>query len=124
MKIQMNQLLFWIPRVLTILFAVFISLFALDVFQEGKGFWETIAALFVHLIPAFLLIALLVISWRREWIAGSIFILSGTAYMIMNLDHKQWILAISGPLFLIGILFLLDWNYRKSKATTTKTESA
>lgn len=106
------------------LYAIFISLFALDVFEEGKAFWETSSDLLVHLIPSFLLVAFLAISWRREWIAGSIFILSGAAYMIMNLDHKQWILAISGPLFLIGTLFLLDWNRRKSKDTTTKTESA
>ncbi len=41
MKRPMKQFLFWSPRVLTILFALFLSLFALDVFGEGYGFWAT-----------------------------------------------------------------------------------
>jgi len=121
MKTLSNQLLFWIPRILTILFAGFISLFALDVFQEGIGLWNAIGELLVHLIPTFILIALLVMSWKWEWIVGSVFIILGVAYMIMNFDHKQWIIAISGPMLLIGIFYLLDWNKRKSKTNNTKT---
>jgi len=121
MKILSNQLLFWIPRILTILFAGFISLFAMDVFQEGRGLWETIGELFVHLIPTFILIALLVMSWKWEWIVGSVFIILGLTYMIMNFDYKQWIIAISGPMLLIGILYLLDWNRRNLKSNNTKT---
>lgn len=121
MKTFRNQLLFWIPRILTILFAGFITLFALDVFQEGIGLWDAMGELLVHLIPTFILIALLVMSWKWEWIVGSVFIILGLAYMIMNFDYKQWIMAISGPLLLIGILFLLDWNNRKSKRNNTKT---
>jgi hypothetical protein len=34
-----RRMLFWTPRLLSILFAIFISLFALDVFGEGYGFW-------------------------------------------------------------------------------------
>jgi len=121
MKTLSNQLFFWIPRILTILFAGFISLFALHVFQEGRGPWETIGELLVHLIPTFILIALLVMSWKWEWIVGSVFIILGLAYMIMNFDYKQWIIAISGPMLLIGILYLLDWNKRKSKTNINKT---
>jgi len=32
-----QQLLYWAPRALCIVFAVFISMFALDVFNEGAG---------------------------------------------------------------------------------------
>lgn len=121
MKTLSKQLLFWIPRILTILFAGFISLFALDVFQEGMELWDAIGALLVHLIPTFILIVLLLMSWRWEWIVGSVFIILGLVYMIINFDYKQWIIAISGPMLLIGILYLLDWNKRKSKANNTKT---
>ena len=44
MKRPVKRTLFWAPRILCILFAVFVSLFALDVFGEGYGFWETILA--------------------------------------------------------------------------------
>ena len=37
MNRPIRQFLFWSPRVLTILFALFLSLFALDVFEEGYG---------------------------------------------------------------------------------------
>jgi hypothetical protein len=35
MNIPLKQLLFWTPRVLGILFAAFVSMFALDVFGKG-----------------------------------------------------------------------------------------
>ena len=45
----------WSPRVLSILFALFLSIFALDVFSEGYAFAETILALLMHLIPTALI---------------------------------------------------------------------
>jgi len=83
-----RRVLFWTPRVLCILYAVFLSLFALDVFDAGYGFWQAIAALLIHLIPVYIVIAVLVLAWH---------------------------LSISGPLFLIAILFLLNWLYRKQR---------
>ena len=44
--------LFWAPRFLTMLFALFLSIFALDVFAEAKGFLETLTALFAHELQA------------------------------------------------------------------------
>ena len=35
MNTKPKRVLYWIPRALTILFALFISVFALDVFGEG-----------------------------------------------------------------------------------------
>src|SRR5512136_208534 len=40
-----QQWLYWAPRVLCIVMAMFISLFALDVFGSGQGFWWTTLAL-------------------------------------------------------------------------------
>ena len=67
-------LLYWTPRALCIVYAAFISIFAADVFGGGAGFWQTAVALLIHLIPTFLLIAVLVVSWRREWIGGVLFV--------------------------------------------------
>jgi hypothetical protein len=39
MKGPVRRLLFWSPRVLCVAFAIFLSLFALDVFSEGLGVW-------------------------------------------------------------------------------------
>ena len=59
-----QQLLYWAPRALSIVFAVLSSLFALDVFKEGQGFWVTALALLMHLIPTFLILIVLAVSWR------------------------------------------------------------
>jgi hypothetical protein len=110
---SLKRMLFWSPRVLSILFVLFISLFALDVFNEGLGFWQTLLALLIHLIPTGLVIVAIVLAWYREWIGAVLFIAGGLWYLFANLRHVSWILTISGPMLLIGILFLLSWLYRK-----------
>lgn len=100
----------WIPRILTILFIIFISLFALDVFGEGNGTGEVFLGLLVHLIPSIVLIVLLAVSWRCEKIGGAMFIVLGIIFTIFFSTYKELItfLLISGPVFLIGILFWIS----------------
>jgi hypothetical protein len=105
----MKRLLFWSPRVLCIAFALFLSMFALDVFSEGLGWWKTILALLIHLIPTALIVVVLVVSWRWEWVGGILYVVLGMLYLIQARHHPDWILIISGPLFLVGALFLLNW---------------
>ena len=107
-----KQLLFWSPRVLCIAFALFISLFALDVFGEGLGVVKTIIALFMHLIPTVIIVIVLAVSWRWEWVGGAVFIALGMLYLIWARHHPTWVVFISGPLFLVGALFLLNWSKR------------
>jgi hypothetical protein len=98
-------------------------MFSLDVFEEKLGFWGTIIGLFMHNIPVFVLAIILWISWKREIMGGIVFILAGLAYITMLLMNKigggfelrmiSWILIISGPAFLIGILFIINWHKKK-----------
>ncbi|MCX6601410.1 MAG: hypothetical protein NT025_07595 [bacterium] len=102
------------------LFAAFLSIFALDVFDESHGFWETALALLMHLLPStILVIIVLIVSWRREWIAGVLFNALGVLYIILFWAKGPWYIyaAISGPLFLVGILFLLNWRFRSQLRT-------
>jgi hypothetical protein len=103
------------PRILGLLFAAFISLFALDVFGEGYGFWETIAALFIHLIPTWILLAILALAWRWELIGAVAFAGLGVAYLVLARGKFEWFtyLTISGPVFLMSALFLVDWLLRR-----------
>jgi hypothetical protein len=114
MKRPVKQLLFWLPRVLTILFALFLSVFALDVFDEGYEFWGTVVALFMHLIPTWIVLVVLAVSWRWEWVGAVLFVALGLlyAYFALGRGHPDWIVVISGPLFVVGVLFLLSWLYR------------
>ena len=76
-----KRALFWTPRALSILFIAFLSLFALDVFGEHSGFWQTALALTMHLIPSFVLIAALVLAWRWEWIGAALYGAAGLLYV-------------------------------------------
>jgi uncharacterized membrane protein HdeD (DUF308 family) len=111
-----QELLYWTPRALCITYAVFISIFALDVFKEGQGFWITFLGLLMHLIPTFLILIVLAVSWRREWIGGILFIVLGVLYVVTSWNkpfgHLSTFLLIAGPLVLAGALFLFNWHYR------------
>ena len=62
MNKTVRLILFWAPRLLTILFAVFLSMFAMDVFAGTKGLWETIGNLLLHLVPVFIILIVLIIA--------------------------------------------------------------
>jgi hypothetical protein len=114
MKPITKRILVWTPRVLCLLFAAFLSIFALDVFDQHLGFWKTCAALLIHMIPTWLVLGLLFISWRREWIGAVLFNLLAAAYIVMAWGRFSLgtYAIISGPLFVVGILFLLNWLNR------------
>ena len=111
MVISWKPLLHWAPRVLCLCFAVFLSIFALDVFGEGYGFWKTILALFVHLIPTWMVLAALAVSWRWPWAGAFLYAGLGGFYIFSTWGRFPLLtyLLIAGPAFLIGVLFLLDW---------------
>jgi hypothetical protein len=114
MKAPLLPVLFWLPRGLAILFAGFISLFALDVFSEARGLRDTLMALLIHLIPTGLLLLALAIAWRWEGAGALLFIGLALIYVIGVDARMDWpaYLFIAGPLFLIGGLFLVDQHYR------------
>ena len=116
-----KRTLFWTPRALSIMFIAFLSLFALDVFDGRLGFWQTALALTMHLIPSFVLIAVLVLAWRWEWIGAALYGAAGLLYVgwVVSMSRPVppamrliWILAIAGPAFVIAGLFLANWLKR------------
>jgi hypothetical protein len=121
MKLPMKRLLYWTPRVLCVLFAAFISTFALDVFDGNHGLWNTILALLMHLIPTGIILVMLAISWRWEWVGGTVFTALGVLYLVWFWGRFPWsvYLVIAGPLFLVGALFLLNWFYRRELRTSS-----
>lgn len=114
-KTLMQNFLQWCPRILVLLFAAFISLFALDVFHEHHGIWNTALALAMHLIPTALLLILLALAWRWEWVGSIAFPALGVFYLVRFWGRFHWsaYVLIAGPLMLIGTLFLLNWTRRR-----------
>jgi hypothetical protein len=116
-----KRALFWTPRALSIVFIAFLSIFALDVFDEHLGLWRTVLALTMHLIPSFVLIAALVLAWRWEWIGAALYTGAGLLYVwwVVSLSRPVppavrliWVLTIAGPAFVIAGLFLANWLKR------------
>jgi hypothetical protein len=84
-------LLLWIPRILCIVFTGLVLLLG-------------------DFIPALIVVAILILSWKWSWTGGIIFLLAGVAYLI-GIETSTPVIYIL--LFLIGILFLLSWFFRK-----------
>lgn len=109
------RFLFWSPRILGIAFALFISIFALDVFGEARGLWATALALLIHLIPAFLVLAVVAIAWRREWVGAFVFTALALIYSASVLPrHWDWATFIALPMVVIAGLFAAGWVKRGS----------
>jgi hypothetical protein len=122
------RMVYWAPRVLSILAILFISLFALDAFGPGLSIWQQIGGFLIHMIPSFALSALLIYAWRHEKWGGILFLLIGLIFtpIIFNWNYRMnnsvWIsLSIIGmitlPFVVVGVLFL--WHHliqKKSKS--------
>jgi hypothetical protein len=101
--------LHWCPRIMCILLAAFPMLFT---FEREATFWKTLIDVLIHLIPAFLVILLLMLSWKWPWVGGVSFIILGFVYLIWYYPSSQSH-ALVIFLFITGILFLADWILRK-----------
>lgn len=119
MSLAGNRILFWAPRALAVAYIVFISLFALDVFNEKLSWARLVLALGIHLLPSLVLVAVLALAWRWEWIGAGFYGLAAVWYAVTveRLRMPQamkltWILGIAAPAFLVAVLFLMNWIKR------------
>jgi len=122
-----KPVLYWTPRILCILAILFVSMFALDSFDPELTIDRQIAAFVIHLIPSYILIALLVVAWKWEYVGGIIFTVVGIAFAVMvfmtnyNRNHFSLMqslintLIVAVPFILVGILFMLNSKQHEVK---------
>jgi hypothetical protein len=105
----------WLARALSICFALFVSVFALDVFDEKLEFWDKSLAFLVHLTPTYLVLLVLFVAWYKELWGAIIYTLLGVLYIIIAWGKFDWTayLFISCPLFCISILFFISWKQNR-----------
>ncbi|MBN1618611.1 hypothetical protein JW887_04725 [Candidatus Dojkabacteria bacterium] len=121
MKSTVSKGLYWTPRILSILFLVFLFLMSLDVFDAELSLWEIVRAFFIHNIPAIVLLIILVISWKYEVVGAVAFFLAGLLYIFLVFQNNfawyklVWAIEISGISFLIASLFLAGWIKKRKK---------
>lgn len=100
----------WLPRLLSAAFVLFVSLFALDTWPSAAG-WGDVAPFLAHLIPSFLLLAAVLIAWKRD-LVGAVAFLGFAALYVVSVGfgrHWSWYAVISGPAAAVGLLFLWNW---------------
>jgi hypothetical protein len=117
-----NKFIFWAPRILLILFALFLGIFSFDVFDSCNGFFECVLGLFMHNLPSLILLVILAISWKHELVGAVIFIILGSiciigiivSLLLSPIEMINPILIIGSVVFfLIGILFFIGWKQKK-----------
>jgi hypothetical protein len=121
MPTALKRILFWTPRILSILFILFIGLFSLDVFGTGASFWDTLLGFLIHNIPAFILLTALILAWRWEWVGAVLFAGFGIWYLVTSWGKFPWSvpLLVAGLPILMGVLFLVGWVARKQIRSTS-----
>ena len=79
----------------------------------------------MHLIPSFILTALLLVAWKWEYVGGIIFTIIGLGLSPLvfnhnyNMNHSIWmslgiIFTITIPFVLVGVLFIVG-HFQKIK---------
>lgn len=119
-----KKALYWAPRILSLLFICFLTLFSLDIIQPGVSAGEIALGLFFHNIPSLILLILLVIAWKKEIVGAISYLCLGLLYLgllvsgIINSGTPwylvlSWGMLIAGPAFVISILFFINWKNKK-----------
>ncbi len=110
MRKKINYL-YWTPRLLAILFTVFLYMFVLEVFAEGFN----INNFLLSLIPGTIILLLTVLAWRKERLGGILFIILALLYLLIGFGRVSYtaITFMSGTSLFIGILFMLDDIHNK-----------
>ena len=100
--------------VISLSVVLFLGMFALDAFTEGKTFLKSLLDFLIHAAPAIFLLITIAIAWKREWVGGIIFTAIALYYAVTTLQRLDWVLLISGPILVVGILYFWSWRYHAS----------
>ncbi|HET9298851.1 MAG TPA: hypothetical protein VFO11_02830 [Candidatus Polarisedimenticolaceae bacterium] len=100
-----DKLVLWAPRWLGIAVCLFLALFALDAVGAHDFAF--------HIAPMALLLGIVLVSWKQPWLGGAVFTVLAFVYAYAARDRLDWVLCVSGPLLLVGVLFLWSWSRQR-----------
>ncbi|MFZ3054481.1 MAG: hypothetical protein WA091_00660 [Minisyncoccales bacterium] len=106
----MKNIIYWLPRVIAVLFVILVLLFSFDVFSSEGSFLEKMEGFLIQNIPTIILALSLAFAWKEEKKGGYLFIILALAFtaFFKTYERMDTFLLISFPLILIGALFILN----------------
>jgi hypothetical protein len=110
----MKALVIWLPRILSILFIAFISIFALDAFEGADSLGKEILDFLIHLIPSALVVVALIIAWRHPALGALFFVILAVVFTFLFHTYRELVLFLMFSLPLLCIALLLLWHWKKN----------
>jgi hypothetical protein len=130
MRKKISGFIFWPPRLLSVLFIILLAWLSTGNLSVKMGWEQFLTNMFLYNIPTLIYMAILLISWEIEIVGGLAYLLTGAGYSYYAgslagtkpwFPEIPWNLSIIIPLLLIGILFVINWFWkRKIKADERK----
>jgi hypothetical protein len=98
-----------------ILYALALIIFAGDVFKKDQTVNQAILDLLLHLIPTIIVLFLTLIAHRFPMAGAIFFAVIAIIYIITGWANLHWTahLLIAGPLFVLGLLYLMAYKSAK-----------
>jgi len=112
---RFDRLVVWAPRILGVLVCAFVGALSLDAFAPGVPFVRALPAFLINVAPAVLLLGAVVLSWWWEPVGAVVFTATAVGYAVMARRHPSWVVTVSGPLLLVGGLFVWGWVRRRGR---------
>ena len=109
----------WVPRILMVLFIIFLTLFSFDVFEMEGSIWTKVGAFVMHSIPSIVLAAFVVVTWKVPLIVGIVDLVLAVAYTVLvwSQGNPQMAPGLALPLAIVGVLFIVAYVLeRKARA--------
>jgi hypothetical protein len=114
-----SRLIYLAPRIAGIVNILFLVSFILFVFLDDRNIWGGKTGFYIREIPQLVLGILMIPAWRWPLVGFITFGIAGVYYARMAfmtpIAMIPAFLMLSAPLFLISVLFFIDWKLRMVK---------
>lgn len=119
----MKQFLHYCPRILSILFCLFIMMFSFDVFEGNSSVIDMLIGFIMHNLPVFGMAIITFFAWKNDLIGGIGFIGISLFFFILvslNMNNEGGVMnpavyIISLPALLISALYFINFRYNHKK---------
>ncbi len=114
-----------VPVLISIFTIILISIFALESINSKHDIWIQVMHFFIHMIPSFILVVVLIFALKKEMTAGIIFLVIGGAasarlflnnYYVAQSLYEKFIppVVLALPFVIAGSVLVFNY-FRKKK---------